>query len=346
MRSPLITLFAFALLAAACSHASAETTTTTTTTLASTTTSAPTTTAPTTTTTTEPVVVAPLNGLPVDDPSSIDRRVVAVKIDNHPDARPESGLQEADAVIELPVEGITRFMALFNVNDSTYLGPIRSARPTDPTLVKPLGGSFMISGAQSWVLDIISKDDVPFIVDPRPGMFRITSRIAPHNLYGDTTELRKVADDRGYPDDPPPNLFEWGPLEPDGTSDKVTLYWSPRTVWTWDGEQYTRTSDGVPHEWVTKDGTTGQISADTLVVIFARRYTANPPSTGTPVPAMDTVGSGKVVVFAGGEYEEGTWSRDSIDEPFRLTRTDGTVLTVPPGRPWISIFPDTLNVEW
>jgi len=345
MRQLLIVGAVCALLAA-CSGKAEPTTTTTRPATTTTTSSTTTTTTQPTTTTTEPVVVAPLNGLPVTDPTSIDRRVLAVKIDNHPAARPESGIQDADAVIELPVEGITRFMALFNVNDSTYLGPVRSGRPTDPTLVKPLGGTFAISGAQSWVLDIIRKDDVPMIIDSRPGMFRISSRVAPHNLYGDTTALRQVADDRGYSDDPPPNLFEWGPLQPDGTSDKITLYWSPRTVWTWDGERYTRTSDGKPHEWIAEDGTTGQISADTLVVIFAHRYTAHPPSTGTAVPAMETVGSGKVVVFHGGEYEEGTWSRDSIDQMFQLTRSDGTVLTVPPGIPWISIFPDTLNIEW
>ncbi|MFZ0491675.1 MAG: DUF3048 domain-containing protein [Acidimicrobiia bacterium] len=192
----LLIVGALCALLAACSG-KAEPTTTTTTQPATTSTVTTTTTTQPTTTTTEPVVLAPLNGLPVTDPTTIDRRVLAVKIDNHPAARPESGIQEADAVIELPVEGITRFMALFNVNDSTYLGPVRSGRPTDPTLVKPLGGTFAISGAQSWVLDIIHKDDVPMIVDSRPGMFRISSRAAPHNLYGDTTALRQVADDRG-----------------------------------------------------------------------------------------------------------------------------------------------------
>ena len=50
-----------------------------------------------------------------------------MKIDNHWDARPQSGIQEADAVYELPVEsGLTRFIALFHQSDSAYLGPMRS----------------------------------------------------------------------------------------------------------------------------------------------------------------------------------------------------------------------------
>ncbi|GBD84337.1 putative lipoprotein YerB precursor [bacterium BMS3Abin02] len=349
MRSLLITILALSLLAAACSGGEDATTSTAEPTTTTTSTTEPTTTTTTTeptTTTTAPEIIAPLTGLPVEDPTLVDRRVLAVKIDNHPAARPESGLQQADAVIELPVEGITRFMALFNVGDSDYLGPIRSGRPTDPTLVKPLGGTFMISGAQPWVLDIIRARGVPMVIDPRPGMFRISSRSAPHNLYGDTTKLREVADARGYPNNPPPNLFTWGPLKPDGLAEKITLFWSPRTVWTWNGEHYTRTSDGKPHEWLAKDGTTGPITADTLIVLFARRYTAYPPSKGTPVPAMDTVGSGRALVFAGGEVEEGTWTRDSIEEIFHLKRPDGSTLTVPPGKPWISLFPDTLDVTW
>jgi hypothetical protein len=350
-------LLALLLVTASCSKAAEPTTTSTTslsamsTTGTSTATTAPTTTAGTSTTTTAYAgPVSPLNGMPVDAP--VERRTLAVKIDNHPAARPQSGIQEADAVIELPVEGVTRFMALFNANDSTYLGPIRSVRPTDIALSKPLGGNLVVSGGSFWILRYVRAHGAHLITNTSTahntgGMFRIDSRTAPHNLYGDTTGIRAYADDLGIPDTPPPNLFEWGPLQPDGTSNELTLYWAPRTVWTWDGEHYTRTSDGVPHEWVAEDGTRGQIAVDTLVVILARRYTANPPkpSDGKAVPAMDVVGSGKALVFAGGEYAEGTWSRNSEDEPFTLTRPDGSALTVPPGKLWVSIYPNSLEID-
>ncbi len=61
---------------------------------------------------------------------------------------------------------------------------------------------------------------------------------------------------------------------------------------------------------------------------------------------MDTVGGGRVLVFAEGGVAEGTWSRDEIDEPFSLTGPDGETLHVPPGMPWISVFPDTRSVTW
>ena len=76
------------------------------------------------------------------------RRVLAFKIDNNLNARPQSGIQEADSIFEILVEGgMTRFLAFFYDKTSDYLGPVRSARPTDPTLVRPYGGVLIVSGA-------------------------------------------------------------------------------------------------------------------------------------------------------------------------------------------------------
>jgi len=58
------------------------------------------------------------------------RRPLAVMIENHTEARPQSGLSSADIVYEAVAEGgITRFMALFYCNlADIQVGPVRSAR--------------------------------------------------------------------------------------------------------------------------------------------------------------------------------------------------------------------------
>jgi hypothetical protein len=60
------------------------------------------------------------------------RRPLAVMIENHPDARPQSGLGSADVVFETVAEGgVTRFMGMFLCGVQRYdttLAPIRSAR--------------------------------------------------------------------------------------------------------------------------------------------------------------------------------------------------------------------------
>ena len=114
MRNTIARLVALGLILAACSPGETEATSTTST-LASTTsstTTTPTTTSEPVTTTSEAVEAATslINGLAVEDETLLDRRVLAVKMDNHYRARPQSGVDQADMVIELMVEGVTRFL--------------------------------------------------------------------------------------------------------------------------------------------------------------------------------------------------------------------------------------------
>lgn len=288
---------------------------------------------------------SPVNGLPVDDPELLDRRVVAVKIDNHWNARPQSGIQEAEAVVELRVEGgLTRFMALFHSTDSTYLGPIRSGRPSDAKMAMPLDATMFISGAQAWVQSGIRDLGVPFFVDPRPGMFRIDGRSAPHDLYGNTVELRGIADGAEVADTPPPGgLWEFGPMPesaPAARQANLTFSDDLRVGWEWKQGSWLRTINGEASEWRAEDGTTGSITAEVLVVIVGEYFIASPPGSGTAVPATDSVGEGRALVFANGQVLDGTWARDDPEEPFELTTTAGSPMLVPPGYVWISLVPN------
>ncbi|MEX2322724.1 MAG: DUF3048 domain-containing protein [Acidimicrobiia bacterium] len=315
---------------------------------------ATTTTTPTTTTTRPPgtEAISPLNGLPVDDETLLERRVLAIKVDNHPSARPPSGLQEADAVLELLVEGgFTRFVALFHSADSGYVGPIRSVRPTDPQLISALGGTIVMSGGQPWVQQIAAGHGVSVLTEASGGSFRIGSRSAPHNLYGDTTVLREIADTLGYPDEPPQAWFPIGDWHtPNDTAATILIHWSVSDVveWTYEGGEYRRRFGGSPQEWVDADGERGQIAADVIVVIGSRFYLATPPPgvEATPLPAVDTIGEGPAWIFADGRAWEGTWRRAFPEDAFTLLNDDGTPALVPTGRPWISFLPLGQLVEW
>jgi hypothetical protein len=311
----------------------------------------------TTTTTTIPdpveAVLSPLTGLPVDDPELLDRRVLAVKVDNHPLARPQSGLQDADVVLELLVEGgFTRFIALFHANDTEYVGPIRSLRPNDPQVVAALGATVAISGGQPWILSIAAGHGVG-LVGEGPGMFRVSGRPAPHDLYGATPLLRDAADMGGHPDDPPE---PWMPIgewqEPAETASDIAIHWSigDAVEWRYDATDgvYRRWTNGVPHRWIDRDGVDGQVEADVLVVIGSRFYVASPPPgfEGSSVPSVDTVGAGPAWVFARGRAWVGTWRRDLPTDPFTLLGDDGAPVTVPAGRSWISFPPEGQPVEF
>ena len=340
-RALLALLAALALLLPACGGSGqAETTTTAT----------PTTTT-TTTTTLPPGSPSPLNGLPVEDETLLARRVIAIKVDNHPMARPQSGLQEADAVIEIIVEGgFTRFIALFHHSDSGYVGPVRSVRPTDTAVLPPIDPVLLISGGQTWIQALANSRGIPLIGEGSAGLFRMSHRQAPHNLYADTWDARGTADERGYDDDINGPLYaigEWD--EPPETAATITLDWAPGHIVTWeyDRGRYWRAENGVNHSWVDGADHRAQLAFDVLVVIKGHQYMAVPPPGGrSSVPAIETVGSGTLLIFAGGRVMEGTWERDAVDEPFRLFDGDGNPAVVPPGIPWISVFPQERSATW
>src|SRR5690606_27579265 len=74
-------------------------------------------------------VPSPLTGLQVT-PEEAKRPVTAVVIENSPDARPHSGLEQAGVVYEAIAEGgITRFLALYQEARPALIGPVRSLRP-------------------------------------------------------------------------------------------------------------------------------------------------------------------------------------------------------------------------
>ncbi len=347
-----------ALTAAACSPSASDDSTTTTTlapvtTIAPTTSQTPTTQPPTTTatTTTLPEISQGVNGLVPEDAASVDRRTVAIKIDNAVAARPQSGVMDADIVYEILVEaGLTRFLAVFQSNDVEYVGPVRSGRPTDAEIVKPLDGPFQVSGAQPWVQDIFTAANLRMVYDTGATTWRENHRSAPHNLYASTTLIRDVADDKNWPDASPGNVFafSWEPTESTATATEITLDWSqqPPVRWVWNGEVYERFNADTPHNWVTKDGEEDIISTPMVVVLTGDRYTASPSGSGSSVPAIHTVGAGTARVFRNGTVIEGTWQRDRTTDPFVLLDADDNPILLPPSKMFIAIFPDTGTVSW
>jgi len=281
------------------------------------------------------------------------RRVIAFKIDNNINARPQSGLQEADAVHEILVEGgMTRFLAFFYDNTSKYLGPIRSARPTDPTVVRPYGGTLVVSGATAGLIPSIRELGVPVLEEQNtPVMFRISNRKAPHNLYADTELVRERIEERGfYFLQPGP-----GPLYPFGLNqnnwlegaDKITVKYSEFTtvIWKLDGEKYSRfifdkyseNKEAVAHNFVSQDGNyTDILQTETIVVLQGPIY----KDKATTLPSVLTVGIGNAYVFNNDKYIQGTWRRGDINEPFILTDLNGDDIQVPPSTQWVHILPN------
>ena len=285
------------------------------------------------------------------------RRVLAFKVDNNLNARPQSGIQEADAIFEILVEGgMTRFLSFFYDKTSDYIGPIRSARPTDPTLVRPYGGVLIVSGATPGLVPEIRELGVSVLEEQSPpSMFRIEDRNAPHNLYADTELVRELVDSRGFPFNPPP-----GPIYPFGNNqdnwsdgaNRVIIKYSDFTtiIWKLDIDHYSRfiidaysnNEEAVAHNFVTRDGYTDIINSESIVVIQGPIYI----DEATTLPSVLTVGVGPVYIFNNGKYIEGTWRRNDISEPFELYDKNQNNIFIPPSTQWVHILPLSGEINW
>ncbi len=322
----------------------------------------------TTTSTTDPVFaynfdvekMSPFTGkeLPPEIWLLRPKRVIAFKIDNNINARPQSGLQEADAVHEILVEGgMTRFLAFFMDKTSNYLGPIRSARPTDPTVVRPYGGTLVVSGATDGLIPAIRDLGVPVLEEQKaPAMFRIASRKAPHNLYADTELVRENINNRGFfflqPGPSPLYPFGLDQSNWNTGANKISVKYSEFTtvIWKLDGEKYSRfiidnyseNKDATAHNFITQDGTyTDILKTETIVVIQGPLYKDN----ATTLPSVLTVGVGNAYVFNNGNFVEGTWRRGDISETFVLQDKNQNPILVPPSSQWVHILPNEGEVS-
>ncbi len=281
--------------------------TTTTTTVPTTTT-----TVPTTTTTTAPPPVAPLTGLLGD----IRRPALIVKIDNVSAARPQSGLRQADIVIEEPVEGnLTRLATVFHSTDASVVGPVRSMRTSDLEIV-PLFGRplFAASGGNNGVVPQLHRANVVDIGNnvSGQGFRRDPGRPAPHNLYSSTPELYRKA-----PEAPPPPkpIFVYGRRgELPGPGARpvhgVALRFGGAEIsrFTWDpaGHVWRRSQNGTPH--MAAEGV--QI-APRNVVVAEIPYDFSGQG-GRSVPHAIVTGSGPAIVLTQGQAIKATWVRPTL----------------------------------
>ena len=289
----------------------------------------------TTTTTTIPPILAPLTGLTVDAP--ITRPALVVKIDNHPKARPQWGLNQADIVFEENVEMLTRFAAVFHTADSDPVGPIRSGRRQDVDLLESFNAPlFAWSGGNAEVTKLIRASTMVDLshsaANDAGGYRRESSRSAPHNLIADTSKLWTLAPEGAAP---PQAQFAYRAADeaiPATARETAGIKLSMdgvRVLWEWSSEfsRFLRSQDDKPH--VDVDDV--RINAANVVVLYVQ-YSKSGYS-----PVAKTIGSGEAWVFTAGKLFQGTWARDDASKPFTLKDTAGNEIKLTPGNTWVQL---------
>jgi Protein of unknown function (DUF3048) N-terminal domain/Protein of unknown function (DUF3048) C-terminal domain len=281
------------------------------------------------------VAAAPLTGRPDPTGAAHRRAALAVKIENTPDARPQAGLDTADVVYEEQVEGgITRFWAVFNSVSPGDVGPIRSVRAMDPSIVTPLGGIAAFSGGTLPNETLIRQAPVTWVdqTNAGPAFYRTSTRTAPHNLYAHAALLWE----RPAHPVPPPPLFRYrDAVAPHrGTpASTVTLGFAPPY-------NVTYTYQAATHTWMRSYGTTphraasGRPLAPTNVIIQFVTY-----GSGGDALLLGDAPDQQAWVLRDGTLITGRWAKPDRATPTQFTNPSGAPIALRPGPTWVELLP-------
>jgi hypothetical protein len=239
------------------------------------------------------------------------RPAIVAKIDNHPAARPQSGLVEADIVFEENVEGWTRFAAVFHSQGSDPVGPIRSGRTQDVDLLTSLNSPlFLWSGGNPAVTKMINNSPLvnmsPFAKGTGSAFYRAEDKGSPHNLFSNTSKIWELGAGRGG---------------------------IPTPVFEYRSEADVINGDDVVGVKVTMDGDLVNTDNVIIMVCVYRRSQIESRS-----PEAVTTGTGVVWVLTNGKVIEGTWSRPDSAAPWTLTDAAGNPIKLTPGRAWVELI--------
>jgi hypothetical protein len=311
-------------------------------------------------------VINPLTGEAVSSLDCISRRPLAVKVENDPKARPQSGIIDADLVYEEIVEGgVTRFMCIYLSKDCSAIGPTRSARISDIDMAFFLNPLLICSGGAPNVMAAVKASGLLYIEEDSQHFWRDRKKPAPHNLYTSTDRLRQYLAQSGDTFNAlPVSGLAFGQTaqdqaQQDGQTSAEGGAGTPATAikipyksvictgeWQYDAasDTYLHSINGTPHT----DLTTGKrVAFRNVIVQYVKLVDSGARDvTGAPVPTTQVVGSGKCLVFSGGKVQSGTWKKASRSSPTEFVDSEDNPIELRAGQTWIHLVTDDIGAQY
>ena len=296
----------------------------------------------------------PASGEPVARPLA-SRPLLAVIIENYPDARPQWGLSLASRVYEAITEGgITRYLAVFGPNyGATRVGPVRSVRTQFLDYAIELDAPVAHVGGNSDALDLIHTLRMKDLDQFRyAGAYRriLRPRLAlEHTMYTSIESLREVADQRGWSKQVGSGHPLWkddAPFEARPSSQEVTINFSfpeYRVAWRYrrNGDDYQRFLAGSPDV----DAATGApVTARSIAIAVVPRVHGR-TLIGEDTWTFATIGAGRAWILQDGVLSEGQWQKRSRTDRLRFVDQAGKEIPLNRGQQWVEIIPPEVTPE-
>ena len=307
------------------------------------------------------------------------RRPLGVAIENHLDARPQSGLQSADVIYEAVAEGgITRFLAVYLCEDASIIGPVRSARIYFLELLQGYGlyplyahvGGANTPGPADALGEIADigwdgYNDLNQFAVPFPTYYRdyerLPERVTEHTMYSGTDKLwafaaksRKLTnideDKNKWDEEFTPRKFKKEAKAKDrGSVIKISFgFWEQfskdySVTWNYNKESntYKRVNGGVSHQDLNLKKA---LKFKSIVVALVDESPANDGYEGGHL-LYEVIGEGKGFLFQDGKAQKITWEKTDEESMMRFY-IDGDEVELNVGKLFIEILPLGNDVKY
>ena len=274
-----------------------------------------------------------------------DVRSITVMLASDPEARPLSGISQADMVFEMQVDptGITRFMAVFQCEKPKEIGSIRSARDDFIPLAASIDTIYAHWGGEYGALKRLDNhvvDNINALKYEGEIFYRKSGIRPPHNGFTNLDLLTKTAEKlkydlknsfSGYPHqkkEPKKNLSN--------LTDQINVSYSGShdIIWKYDSETnlYSRSRGGSTE--IDKDNNQ-MVKAGVVVVMnttskFLREQYIS----------VDVQGEGWVRVYQNGVVVNGKWNKNParLDSKLYFYDDSGREIEFAPGKIWVEII--------
>lgn len=286
----------------------------------------------------------PLTGMETEE--EINHRVIGVTINNHPAARPQSGIGDADIVFEILSEfEVTRLVALFHSQLPERIGPVRSSRPYHIDLINGYDGLFVTHGWSPEARQKIENGEI----DALNGLFhdgtyfkRSSDRRAPHNSYITSENILEGMSSLGYSlegEVPSLSFYENEDINIVGVEGKeieVNYYNINRVHYTFDE------ASGLYHRFNGENQTIDfeteePIEISNLLIIETEHRVLDDEGRR----AIDLASGGKAILFQSGIANEISWENQNGQI---VPVQDGQLVPLKAGQTWINVVPSFDNM--
>ena len=278
-----------------------------------------------------------------------NERPIAVMIDNHKQALPQAGLNEAYVVYEIIVEGgESRLMAIFKGVEPEKIGPVRSSRHyfLDYALENDaIYAHFGWSPQAEYDISHLGVQNVNGLIESSETFWRVKDKSAPHNVATTIEKLKAVAEKRNYrltSDDTSVlhYVVDEVNLEEGIAADTVTIPYNGKAntvkyVYNEETKRYQRFSKGVEE----KDWATGEaVTTKNIIITFAKNYTLR-DSENKGRQGIENIDTLKGYYITNGRAIEITCEKTSRKEKTVYRDLEGNEINVNDGNTYIQICP-------